>query len=138
MPGWGTPESFTAFTGLSGFNSLANGSATGVTNTLDNATDKYEFISLKLDLGSLTPTGSPSVQCYIVYAMDGTNFDTVSAASAELLCTFSMSTATTAKIMSRPNRPIAPFKFQLFLVNNTGPALASSGNALSYSRHNEA
>jgi hypothetical protein len=138
MPGWATPEAFTAFTGLSGFGSLTDGSATGLSNTIDNATDKYEFISLKLNLATFFPAGSSAVHIYIVYALDGTSFDTFGNPTSDWLCTFVLSTAAAAKVVSRVNIPIGPFKFQVFLVNNSGGQFGASGNALSYSRYNEA
>lgn len=119
-------------------NSLANGSATAASTAIDNETGLYQYLNLELVLASLTPTGAPTVSVYITYSTDnGTSFDDVSSAEAELLAVLPLSTTASTKRVSRGAIPIRPLQFKLFAVNNSGVALAASANTVRYRRNNE-
>ena len=136
---WVAPESIaTALT--TDLNSLANGSYSAASAAIDNETDLYTHLDLEVYLGSLTPTGTPTVSAYLVPSVDGTNYTDGGGATAPpietLIAVLSLSTSTGAKYRSATNIPIPPLKFKLILLNSSGVALASSGNTLKYRRHN--
>ncbi len=138
---WDTVESIA--TGLSTeLNSLANGSYTAVSSAVDNETDKYLYINVELSLASLNPTGTPSCSLFIVKSIDsGSNFEdgggSVVPSNEALLCAFSLSTGSGTKRRVVANLLIPPLQFKFVLLNNSGVALANSGNTLRYRRHNE-
>ena len=134
---WAAPEAIASAL-TTGLDSLANGSASAASAAIDNETDLYQYINLELVLGSLTPTGTPSVDIYLLATLDGTNYDDSSPSNGgSYLASFSFSTATAAKRCVLKNLVIPPLKFKLVAVNNAGPSLASSGNTVKYRRHNE-
>lgn len=134
---WVAPESIaTALT--TELNSLGNGSQSAASSAIDNETDLDEWIDVELVLASLTPTGSPFCLVYILYSLDGTNYEDLStsalhAAAAALPFT----TATGAKRVVARAIPILPLKFKLAVENRSGVSLAASGNTLKYRRFNE-
>jgi hypothetical protein len=116
-------------------NALANGSASSASAAIDNETDLYQYIHLELVLASLTPTGTPSVDIYLVATADGTNYEDVSTSNAgSYLASFTFSTATAAKRCVLKNLVIPPLKFKLVAVNNAGPSLGATLNTLKYRR----
>jgi hypothetical protein len=134
---WVAPEAIvTALT--TELNSLANGALSAASGNIDNETDLYQYISLELSLASLTPTGSPISNVYLLATLDGTNFENSSASNAgALLGAFAYATGAGTKRVILKNLVIPPLKFQLVIENKSGPAYASSGNTLKYRRHNE-
>ena len=52
-----------------------------------------------------------------------------------LLCTFDLDAVTTARVSVLTNLPAPPDYFKLLLINETGRALAASGNTLKYVLH---
>ena len=137
---WASPES--AGTALSTeFNSLADGSFTNASSAIDNETDLYLFMQLELVLASLTPTGQPRVDVYLITSLDGTNYADGGGSTAPpahtLIFSFDLSTSTGAKRrVSQQAIEIPPLKFKLVARNGSGVSLASSGNTLKYRRHN--
>lgn len=122
-------------------NSLANAAYSAVSAVIDNEADLYQFMALELVLASLTPTGTPSCSVYLLPAVDDTNYPDGGGATAPplgtLIAVFDLSTSATAKRRTAVNIAIPPYKFKLLVLNSAGPALASSGNTLKYSRYNQ-
>jgi hypothetical protein len=118
-------------------NSLANGSATAASAAIDNTSALDLFVDLELVVatqGSARSAGA-TVSVYMVTSLDGTNYDDVLAGVTELVAVFPLDAATTARRRTVRDVPCGPNKFKFFAVNNTGQALASSGNTVSYRFH---
>lgn len=118
-------------------NSLANGSATTASTAIDNTTalDLYHDLTLTIATQGVARSAGATVSVYLVMALDGTNYDDTNATTAELVATFSLDAATTARQITRRDVPVPPGLFKYFAVNNTGQAFAASGNILEYRAH---
>lgn len=135
---WAAPEAITSAL-TTELNSLANNGLCTASAAIDNETGLYQYMEVELVLASLTPTGTPYCQLYLVKQIDGTNYEdnTVSAAH-QIIAVFPMSTAAAAKRIIVANILIPPTPFKLILENKTGVSLAASGNTVKYRRHYEA
>lgn len=141
---WVAPESLTSYL-TTELNTLADSTSdttgfSAVGAEIANETDLYQYINLQLVLaaqGSARASGA-FVAVYINYAADGTTYDdTSNKAFSELLCVFPLDAATTARTLTKTNLPIPPIDFKLLVLNDTGQALAGTGNTLKFRRHNE-
>lgn len=119
-------------------NSLTNGALSAASAAYDNSANLFQYISFELVLTSLTPTGTPACYLYLIESLDGTNYEdlTTSATHAQKWG-FPMSTATAAKRISSGIILLPPFKVKVALLNQAGPTLAASGNALTPYVYNE-
>jgi hypothetical protein len=121
-------------------NSLANGSFSAVSAAIDNTTDLYPWMDVELSLASFTPgTGSPYCAMWIVYSLDGTNYEKTPNGSSgdkppDAIFPLEASVAQASRVVIS-NIPISPLKFKLVLKNASGAALAATGNTLKYNRH---
>ena len=105
-----------------------------------NETNLYQYINLELVIATQGAARSAGgfVTVYINYAADGTTYDdTSNKAFTELLAVFPLDAATTARRLTKTNLPIPPIDFKMLVLNDTGQALAATGNTLKYRRHNE-
>lgn len=119
-------------------NSLANATASAASGVIDNTSDLALFMDLELVIaaqGSARSTGA-SILVFMVHAIDGTNYGDVHETTAEPVAMFPLDAATTARRSAARDIPIPPGLFKLFLLNNTGQALAASGSTLKYRTHN--
>lgn len=117
-------------------NSLANGSrelSAAIVNT-----DLLPFMDIEVALatqGSARDTGG-YVAVYMLASVDETNFtfgsDTIVPPPSSLLTTVTFDATTTARAVVVPRLWAAPVAFKLLFENQTGQALASSGNSLKY------
>lgn len=134
---WAAPEA--EATALStDLNTLGNGSLSAASAAINNETGLYSYIVVEIALASLTPTGTPAVNVYIAYSLDGTNFDDGSVGEMLLLTPLPLSTGASAKRVSRGPFPLLPLQFKLYVENRSNVAFAASGNTLRYSRLNDA
>lgn len=134
---WVTPETLTTAL-TTELNSLANAALSAQSAAIDNLTDLYQYMELELVLASLTPTGGPYCQVYLVKQIDGTNYEDLSTSASHLVvASFPMSTAAAAKRIVVANILIPPCAFKLAVQNQAGPALAASGNTLKFRRYSE-
>ena len=107
---------------------------------IPNETDLYQYINIELVVAAQGAARSAGgfVAVYISYALDGADYgDDSNKAFAELLTVFQLDAATTARQITKVNIPIPPIDFKLYVLNDTGQALAATLNTLKYRRHNE-
>lgn len=124
-------------------NSLANNDA-ALGAEYDNATNLYEFgvFELVVDFVS-APTAGPTIELYLVPALDGTNYADGDGTPLAQLNTFIGAfdvRATTAAMrlilglpgaMGAPNLvPLPPLKFKALVYNKSGQAFPASGSTL--------
>lgn len=113
-------------------NSLANSTNCSASSAVDNSSNVHLYMDLELVVatqGSARSSGA-YVGVYILQALDGTNYDDTHEVTAEMVAAFPLDNTTTARRLSRRNIPIPPGLFKVFARNNTGQALAASGNTL--------
>jgi len=115
---------------------IANGAMSVAGSTYANQTNLDLYCDIEVNLAALSPTGSPYVAIYILAAIDGTNFPGQSAAdlrltSTQLFCVIPIgTTASTAQRVAVRNLLLPPQPVQFRLDNQTGVALANSGNTV--------
>jgi hypothetical protein len=136
---WATAESAVSAMTTT-LNALGNATYAGLSSTIPNSTDLYEYIALELNLAALSPTAGAYVEVWILYAIDAANFATTGKplTTSALLCVFQLdTTASTAQRLYKAGMAIAPHDFKLDLRNKAGAAFGASGNTLKYSRYND-
>lgn len=118
-------------------NSLATATASAAGTAQDNSTnlDLYADFVLSVTFG-VAPTANTTVDLYLLPSIDGgtTYADAVVAATpakSMLVGSFYCRNVATAQVMTLANVPI-PEKFKMMVVNNSGQAMAASGNTLKY------
>lgn len=118
-------------------NSLANITASGASAAIDNGTalDLVADITVTVATQASARSAGATIVIYIIQALDGTNYDDVNINCAAVFATVPFDAATTARQVSRANRDVPPGLFKLFAYNNTGQALAASGNLLEIRYH---
>lgn len=134
---WATPAAQSEVIATAALDGDTDGTLT-VGSEIDNATDKYLHAAVELALGSINPAGTPYVEVYVFYALDGTNYEDNSASlSHALVATLPVTTGSSAKAVSSRRFEILPFKFKVAVRNKTGQTLATGGNSVQLSRWNE-
>lgn len=132
---WNTPVLQTAVL-TTELNSLASGSMSNASATYDNSSNLDLFCDLEIDLAALSPASGAYVAVYLLEAVDGTNFPAQSAAdlrltASQLLCNVPIGVAaSTAQRVVVRGIQLPPAKVQFRLDNQTGAALAASGNTV--------
>ena len=118
-------------------NALANGSASSASSAIDNTSnlDLYHDLTLTVAAQGSSRSAGATVSVYMTMALDGTNYDDTSAGTAELVATFQLDAATTARQSTRRDIPVPPGLFKYFVVNNTGQAFAATSSLLEYRAH---
>jgi hypothetical protein len=134
---WTAPEAIASAL-TTELNALANGSISAASSAIDNETGLYLYMSVELALATLTPTGTPYCNLYLVKSVDGTNFEDLNVSMGhEVIAVFPMATTAAAKRIAVANILIPPLQFKLAVENQTGVSLAASGSTLKYRRHYE-
>lgn len=105
-----------------------------------DATTAAELLGdFELYLASLTPTGTPFVDLYLIRAADGTNYQDPNSAAqppqSAYVGSFETTTGAGAKRIVLPDIPLPPGLFKAVVKNNTNVSLASSGNTLKFRPH---
>jgi hypothetical protein len=140
---WATPASAENVL-TTELNSIANnaGAITGTAVSNDASGELYLYADLELYLaaqGSARSAGA-NVEIYILEELDGSNFGYGSAslkpAAGALVGVFQFDAATNARYVHLRNVALPPTDFHVVIWNNTGQALASSGNTLKMQRYN--
>jgi hypothetical protein len=122
-------------------NSLANGSSVstlGNTGPYDNTSNLNVYADIEVNLASLSPTSGATISLFILSSVDGSNYPAQSTSDVQLTSTQLLTTipigitASTAQRIPVRQVVIPPTKFQIVLLNNSGVALASSGNTVKF------
>lgn len=123
-------------------NSLANNTMSSASTTVvANQTNLDIYADIELVLASFTPGSNPYVTIYILEAIDSTNYPTASAVlrnqPSQVLCSIPLDTsaATAQRIVVR-NVLLPPGSFKLALDNQSGQAIAASGNTVKIITYN--
>lgn len=115
-------------------NSLANGSRTAAGTEIDNSTNLDQYCCLEIYLASLTPTSGGYLQVHLVSAPGGTNYSegdgSTDPGNDRLVAVLPLRAATGTVRKVTGLIPIPPAKIKFLLTNNSGAALASSGNTV--------
>lgn len=113
-------------------NSLANAVESSVV-TYDNSTARNLYGAVTLKLGSITPATNGSVTLRVTMS-DGTD---LSDRAGGDLYTALLNSGASAKIVVWPMVRLYPFSLRFSVINNSGVALAASGNELYVTPYNE-
>jgi hypothetical protein len=122
------------------FNSLANGSYTAASATIDNTTALDLFMDLQLNVTFGTaPSAGGTVDVYLLPSQDGTTFADgggSTAPQAQLwIASFELRAVTTAQVLMARDIPIPGLKFKLTAKNASGQAFPASGSTIKYVTH---
>jgi hypothetical protein len=128
-----TPSALSSNLASTYFNSLANGSESATAITYDNSTDKSQYQSITIKLGSIAPGASGGIRLRVL-AGDGTN--TPDQAGGDTYWQ-DLKAGTSAKVVIFPLVRMYPRNMLYFLINNSGVALPASGNEFYESHYNE-
>lgn len=125
--------------GISGV--TINTGAGNLGSEIDNTTNLDRFLDVELSWQHGTgPTANSPWYVYILYAMDGTNYEdggTSTQPTKVPAATFPAPNDTSAHKAARVNVPLAPFKFKLLVWNGTNQNSSSSAVTLLAKSHNE-
>ncbi len=117
-------------------NSLANNAASAASSAIANETNLDVYADIELVLATLSPAAPNYCTLYLLEAIDGTNYPSATAGvlrnqPVHILCTFPLDTsASTAQRVVARNVMLPPGSFKVVLDNQSGAALASSGNTV--------
>lgn len=142
---WGTLGSLTAYLTAT-LNALGIDTTDLGSTVIDNQTNLDTFMDLELKLASydISAQSNPAVTVYIVESIDGgTDYDTASDAvsaddsmppSDKIIAVIGVRPGIGAEVKTaiKSMIPIPPSKFKLMVRNETGVALAATGNTLEY------
>ncbi|MBA3034819.1 MAG: hypothetical protein KKF85_03410 [Gammaproteobacteria bacterium] len=128
-------------------NSLANGSICAVSAEIDNTTSgkRWPYMEVEVVIAA-TAARSVGAFCalYLVPEVDDTNYPDASTSttgneymSKYYVDSFPLDAATTARRLVTKQLDLPPGNFKLALSNNTGVALAASGNTVKFRRYSD-
>lgn len=119
-----------------GLNSLATGStATSSACSNDASTELDLLADVELVLGSITPSGTPYCELYLLTSIDNANY---ADANGELVGIFPITTGASAKRATLRDIPVPNRDHKWLLKNSTGQTLAASANTMSVWYHSPA
>ena len=112
--------------------SLANATRCAVETAYDNSTGLNQYGCLDITLGSITAASGGYLTIYMVNSADGTNYSegdgTVDPGNNLIVAVIPLYAATRAIRKVTPIFPLPPGKVGFLLKNDSGVALAASGN----------
>lgn len=135
---WAAPSVVTLLS--TELNTLGIGAMSAASSAVSGNRDVYA--DFELVLASLSPAVPNYCTLYILEAVDGTNYPGATAAvlrnqPTQVLCVFPLDTsASTAQRIVVRSVLIPPGNFKVALDNQSGVALASSGNTVKMSSYN--
>ena len=123
-------------------NSLADGGnklGAKIDNVADGENEMFLDLELNIAAQGSARASDATVQIYILYSVDDTNFDmgddSTDPQPDSLAYVFALDASTSARYRTAVNIPIGPFDFKILPVNETGQDFAASGNTLKYRLH---
>ena len=129
---WAAPSARSSNFASTSLNSLANGSESSVV-TYDNSTNRNLYGAVTIKLGSITPSTGGAITLRVT-VNDGT--DTADKAAGDLY-TAQLLSGASAKVVIMPMVRTYPFSLRFSVVNNSGVALAATGNEMYVTPYNE-
>ncbi len=138
---WNAPSS-TVTVLTTDLNSLGSATMSAASSAIANQTNLDIYADIEVNLASLSPAAGAYVAIYIALAVDGSNYPAPSGAdmrlsSTQLLCVIPVgTTASTAQRVAARNVILPPGTFKIYLDNQCGVALASSGNTVKFNVYN--
>ncbi len=112
--------------------SLANGARCAVESAYDNTSSLNQYGCLDITLGSIAAASGGTLTIHMVQSADGTDYSegdgTVDPGNNTIIAVLPLYAATRAIRKVTPIFPLPPAKVGFLLTNNSGVALASSGN----------
>lgn len=122
-----------------GYYNIAQVSASDV--VIDNAANLDQFLAVTINLGSWTPTVNDYMELYLLYAADGTNYESGSSSylpeADRIWISKSLSTDTTAAAKRFTVwRPIRPFKTKVLWRWMGTNSTAASSNSMTWQTFN--
>lgn len=75
LSGYLATEAAIVFAGTQQLDSLTDNEYTDLSNEIDNSTNKYAYVDIRVSLASLNPTGADAgLEIYLIPCVDGTNY----------------------------------------------------------------
>lgn len=133
---WATPGSSSANFAGTTLNSLANGSTSAFV-TYDNSTNLDLQGAVALTLGSIVSTAGATITLRVYAAAGGATPDDTGSVGGGDVYTMPVTVGTSAKSVVFPLVRLYPFSMRMQITNNTGVALAASGNSIVVQPFNE-
>lgn len=134
---WNAPRGVTTVMSTE-LNSLASNGMQKSTSPYDNTANLDIYTDIEVLIAAISPAAGAYVALYVGETVDGTNFPAQSAADMRLTGTQLLTvvpigtTASTAQRVVVRNVILPPAKFDVYLDNQTGVALAASGNTVKF------
>jgi len=144
LSGYQAAEAAISFTGTRTLVSLANEEWTDLSDEIDNSTNKYIMVDLRIVLASAAFTGTDSlIEVFLVPSVDGTTYPTwtgdgiVAEQENQVFYVNSAPTTgtTAAQNMVMRNITLPNGKYKWGVRNRTNIALAASGNTIYWRPH---
>lgn len=134
---WATPSAVGSNIAGTTLNSLANASTSTFVEH-DNSSNLDLYASVRLNLGSITPTTGGSVTLRVFSDQDTTTPDATGSVGGGDTYTQMLTTSTSAKVVIFPMIRLYPEACQLCITNNSGVTFNSANNELRVRPFNEA
>lgn len=122
----GTASSNLAGTALDG---LGNGATSAFLTTYANGTNLDLYAGLLINLGSISPATGGSITVRVFASVNGTVPDNTGSVGGGDAYTIMLTTTASAKVVTLPLIRLYPGPVYFTVTNNSGVALASSGNS---------
>lgn len=133
---WNTPSAQGSNIASTTLNSLANGS-TSAFITHDNSSNLDLYANVLVNLGSITPSAGGSITLRVHSAQSSDVPDDTGSVGGGDVYTQPLLAGATAKVNVFPMVRLYPESLRLQITNNSGVALASSGNSIKVRPFNE-
>lgn len=117
-------------------NSLTNGSTSAFV-THDNSSNLDYYASVRVDLGSITPSTGGSITLRVHSCQSATVPDDTGSVGGGEPYVYPLTTSASAKVAIFPMVRLYPESLRLQITNNSGVTLASSSNQILVRPYNE-
>jgi hypothetical protein len=126
---WAAPSAVSSNIASTSLDSLGNGS-TSAFITYDNSTNRDYYGNIRITLGSITAVAPNSGVFRVFATQNGAAPDNTGSIGGGDAYPFVVTTGTSVKEIIIPMVRLYPESLRFCITNNTGVALASSGNAV--------